>query len=172
MSKKSIILSARMKHTVIRKDTNNNCWNCFKEQQNLTQDAQKRRTNAELIKRLGVRFVSFLILTCSFSFGSHFECTSSRSGVMPTRRYAFHYKRSYERNFELWIVPIFCILWRIYPLLRGASVNNSRCYGAPADYVCALTSHNNRRGDAGGVSCRSLWGYMTRPTVFCWVSAM
>jgi hypothetical protein len=25
----------------------------------------------------------------------------------------------------------------------------NRCYGAPAVYACAVTSHNNRRGDAG-----------------------
>jgi hypothetical protein len=25
----------------------------------------------------------------------------------------------------------------------------SRCYGAPAAYACAVTSHNNRRSDAG-----------------------
>jgi hypothetical protein len=47
------------------------------------------------------------------------------------------------------------VLWRIDPLLRGDPVNNSRCYGAPASYACAVTSHNNRRGDAGGVLCRS-----------------
>jgi hypothetical protein len=43
------------------------------------------------------------------------------------------------------------ILWRID---RG-SVNNSRCYGAPAAYACAVTSRNNRRGDAQDVFCRS-----------------
>jgi hypothetical protein len=47
------------------------------------------------------------------------------------------------------------ILWSTDPLLRGDSVNNSRCYGAPAAYACAVTSHNNRRGDAGGVFFRS-----------------
>jgi hypothetical protein len=47
------------------------------------------------------------------------------------------------------------LLWRIHPLVRADSVNNSRCYGAPAAYACAVTSHNNRRGDAGGVFCRS-----------------
>jgi hypothetical protein len=31
----------------------------------------------------------------------------------------------------------------------------SRCYGAPAVYACAVMSHNNRRGDAGGVFCGS-----------------
>jgi hypothetical protein len=45
--------------------------------------------------------------------------------------------------------------WRIDPLLKGDSVNSSRCYGAPAAYACAVTSNNNRRGDAGGVFCRS-----------------
>jgi hypothetical protein len=44
------------------------------------------------------------------------------------------------------------ILWRIDPLLRGDSVNNSRCYGVPSAYA----SHNNRRGDADGVFCRSV----------------
>jgi hypothetical protein len=33
------------------------------------------------------------------------------------------------------------MLWRIDPLLRGDYVNNSRCYGAPAAYACAVTSH-------------------------------
>jgi hypothetical protein len=47
------------------------------------------------------------------------------------------------------------ILWRIDPLLRDDSVNDSRCYGAPAAYTCTVTSHNNIRGDIGGVFCRS-----------------
>jgi hypothetical protein len=47
------------------------------------------------------------------------------------------------------------ILWRVNPLLRGDSVNNIRCYGAPAVYACAVTSHSNRKSDAGGVFCRS-----------------
>jgi hypothetical protein len=47
-------------------------------------------------------------------------------------------------------------------LLRGDSVNNSRCYGAPAAYASAVTSHNNSKGETGGVFCRS-----ARPTVFC-----
>jgi hypothetical protein len=45
--------------------------------------------------------------------------------------------------------------WRIDPLLRGDSVNNSR-YGAPTAYACEVTSHTNRRGDAGGVFCKSV----------------
>jgi hypothetical protein len=48
------------------------------------------------------------------------------------------------------------VLWRIGPLLRGDSVNNSRCYGAPAAYACAVTSHNNIRDDAVCVFCRSV----------------
>jgi hypothetical protein len=47
------------------------------------------------------------------------------------------------------------ILWRIDSLLKGNSVNNIHCYEAPAVYAYAVTSHNNRRGDAGGVFCRS-----------------
>jgi hypothetical protein len=47
------------------------------------------------------------------------------------------------------------LLWRIRPLLRSDTVNNSRCYGAPAAYACAVTSHNSRRGDAGDVFCWS-----------------
>jgi hypothetical protein len=31
----------------------------------------------------------------------------------------------------------------------------SRRYVAPAAYACAVTSHNNRRGDASGVLCGS-----------------
>jgi hypothetical protein len=31
----------------------------------------------------------------------------------------------------------------------------SRCYVASAAYACAVTSHNNRRGDIGGVLCGS-----------------
>lgn len=27
----------------------------------------------------------------------------------------------------------------------------SRCYVAPAEFACTVTSHNNRRGDAAGV---------------------
>jgi hypothetical protein len=41
------------------------------------------------------------------------------------------------------------------PVARGDSLNNSRCCGAPAAYACAVTSHNNRRRDTGGVFCRS-----------------
>jgi hypothetical protein len=62
------------------------------------------------------------------------------------------------------------ILWRIDPLLRGDHVNssrcndrggvtmtdeNSRCYVEPAAYACAVTSHNSKREDAGGVLCVS-----------------
>jgi hypothetical protein len=53
------------------------------------------------------------------------------------------------------------ILWRIDQLLRGDSASNSRFYGTPAVEACVVTSHN-RRGDAGGVFCRSaprLWLY-------------
>jgi hypothetical protein len=46
------------------------------------------------------------------------------------------------------------ILWHIDPFLGSDSVNINRCYGAPIAYACAVTSHNNRRGDAGGVFCR------------------
>jgi hypothetical protein len=46
------------------------------------------------------------------------------------------------------------ILWHIDPWERSDSVNNSRCYGQPAAYVFAVTSHNTR-GDAGGLFCRS-----------------
>jgi hypothetical protein len=53
-----------------------------------------------------------------------------------------------------WTTTALYILWRTVPLLRGDSVN-SHYYGAPAVYVCAVTSHNNGRGDAGGVFCRS-----------------
>jgi hypothetical protein len=52
------------------------------------------------------------------------------------------------------IFTAFTVLWRIGPLLRSDSVNNSRCYGTPAAYACAVTSHSNRRGDVGGVLCR------------------
>jgi hypothetical protein len=66
------------------------------------------------------------------------------------------------------------ILLRIDPLLRDDCVNISRCYVMPAcdnregvairdaysrcyvasaAYACAVTSHNNRRGDAGRVLC-------------------
>jgi hypothetical protein len=31
----------------------------------------------------------------------------------------------------------------------------SRCYVGPAAYACVVTSHNNRRDDAGGVLCGS-----------------
>jgi hypothetical protein len=37
---------------------------------------------------------------------------------------------------------------------KNDSVNNSRWYGEPAAYACAVKSHSNRRGDAGGVFCR------------------
>jgi hypothetical protein len=47
------------------------------------------------------------------------------------------------------------IFWRIDPLLGSDSVNINRCYGAPAACACAVTSHNNRKGDAGGVFCVS-----------------
>jgi hypothetical protein len=47
------------------------------------------------------------------------------------------------------------IMWLIDPFLRGVSVNNSLCYGAPTAYACAVTSQNNRRGDARGVFSRS-----------------
>jgi hypothetical protein len=50
------------------------------------------------------------------------------------------------------------------------SINISRCYVAPAAYACAVTSHSNTRGDAGGVFIGPLRGYMTRSTVFCWAS--
>jgi hypothetical protein len=46
------------------------------------------------------------------------------------------------------------VLWHIDPLLRLDSLNNRRCYGAPAAHACAVTSHN-RRGNAGSVFCRS-----------------
>jgi hypothetical protein len=46
------------------------------------------------------------------------------------------------------------VFWRVDTLLRGDSVNISRCYGAPAAYAFAVTSHN-RRGDASGVFSRS-----------------
>jgi hypothetical protein len=57
------------------------------------------------------------------------------------------------------VVPVFSslsfmILWRIDPLLGGDPVNNNRCYGESTAYACAMTSHN-RRGDEGGVFCRS-----------------
>jgi hypothetical protein len=42
----------------------------------------------------------------------------------------------------------------------------SRCYEASAAYVCAVTSHNNRRGDADGVLCESV------PTLFCSASVV
>jgi hypothetical protein len=31
----------------------------------------------------------------------------------------------------------------------------SRCYVTPTAYACEVTSHNNRRDDAGGVLCES-----------------
>jgi hypothetical protein len=45
-------------------------------------------------------------------------------------------------------------MWRIDPLLRGDSVNNSHCYGAPAAYACAVFSVGLLRG------------YMTQLTMF------
>jgi hypothetical protein len=45
----------------------------------------------------------------------------------------------------------------------------SHCYVAPAAYACAVTSHNNRKSDAGGVLCGQLQNYTIRPTIFCWV---
>jgi hypothetical protein len=47
------------------------------------------------------------------------------------------------------------VVWLIDPLLKGDSLNNSGCYEAPAAYACAVTSHNNRSGDAGDVFPRS-----------------
>jgi hypothetical protein len=51
---------------------------------------------------------------------------------------------------------LYNVLWRIDPLLRGDSANNIHCYGASTAYACAVTSHNNRTGDEGGVLCRSV----------------
>jgi hypothetical protein len=58
----------------------------------------------------------------------------------------------------LWLKK-FNVLWCIDPLISGDSVNisrdsYSRCYVALAVYACAVTSYNNRRGDAGGVPGR------------------
>jgi hypothetical protein len=47
------------------------------------------------------------------------------------------------------------MLWRINALLGGDYVNNSRCYGAPAAYACAVMLYNNRRGGAAGVFTNS-----------------
>jgi hypothetical protein len=47
------------------------------------------------------------------------------------------------------------ILCRIRPLLRGDSVNDGRCYGAPVAYACAVTLHYNIIGYAVGVFCGS-----------------
>jgi hypothetical protein len=69
------------------------------------------------------------------------------------------------------VVPI-RILWRIDLLLWDDSVNNSRCYGGSTAYACALTSHNNRRGDAGLVFCRSaprLYNLTDRAQLSEWV---
>jgi hypothetical protein len=70
-------------------------------------------------------------------------------------------------------LPVWLInLWCTEPLLRGYSVNNSRCYAAPAAYACTVTSHNNRRGDADGVFCRSaprLYDWTDRVLLSEWV---
>jgi hypothetical protein len=58
--------------------------------------------------------------------------------------------------------------WRVDPLLRGDSTNNSRYYGAPIAYTCTVTSHKNRRGDAGIVFCRST-PRLHDSTMFCWM---
>jgi hypothetical protein len=63
---------------------------------------------------------------------------------------------------EFNIIGNLYILWLIDPLLIGNSVNNNRCYGAPAAYACAVTSHNNRRDDADDVfygSASRLYGW-------------
>jgi hypothetical protein len=39
------------------------------------------------------------------------------------------------------------------PLLSSDSVKSGRSYVAPVAYACTVTSHNSRRGDAGGVLC-------------------
>jgi hypothetical protein len=43
----------------------------------------------------------------------------------------------------------------------------SRCYVAPSEYACAVTLHNSRRGDAGGVLCGSAPRLYDSTDVFC-----
>jgi hypothetical protein len=43
----------------------------------------------------------------------------------------------------------------VYTPIAKTTSNNSRCHEASTAYVCAVTSHNYRRNDAGGFSCRS-----------------
>jgi hypothetical protein len=100
----------------------------------------------------------FVILAKMFvpSLRCQFPCFLScmaDDGIFPDSLLCFIYVVSDAR--KRCYYQFYHTLWRIDPLLRGDSVNISRCYGAPAAYACAVTSHNNRRGGACGVLCGS-----------------
>jgi hypothetical protein len=58
----------------------------------------------------------------------------------------FWWEKRYEKD-HLEDLDVYkrIILWRIDPLLRGDSVNNSRCYGVPADYACMVILQQQKR---------------------------
>jgi hypothetical protein len=65
---------------------------------------------------------------------------------------------------SLQVYNYYNIIWCIDSLLSSDSVNNGRCYVAPAAYACAVTLRNDRRLLQAVFSVVPLRGYMTQPT--------
>jgi hypothetical protein len=103
----------------------------------------------------GTSRVLFEVISWHFSGGTEEDHENTYSRLLMSRpRYIVAYKPVAKR--------LFC---KHQSLLVMPARNNtgcvticdaySRCYVAPAAYACVVTSHNNRRGDAGWVLCGS-----------------